>query len=112
MLYIVIKRQIQCRVGLYIMITPTSSRNQMALPINGLDCIIKIVGALYYKWLWLSNLREFVQLPSSWPPAHVEGGVRATLHYVILAGSGGSGGLAGSGAVPKPSVSSTRNAHF
>ena len=54
-------------------------------------------------------LREFVQLPSSWPPARVDGGVRVAVHYVISAGSAGSGG---SGALPKPSVSSTQNAHF
>ena len=41
-----------------------------------------------------SSLREFVQLPSSWPPAREEGGVRAAVHYVILPGSAGSGGLA------------------
>ena len=37
-----------------------------------------------------NNLREFVQLPSSWPPACVDVGVKATVHCVVLAGSGRS----------------------
>ncbi len=30
-----------------------------------------------------ASLREFVELPSSWPPACVEGGVRVTVHYIV-----------------------------
>ena len=58
------------------------------------------------------NLREFIELPLSWPPARVGGGVGAAVHDTASAGSGGSAGSAGSGSVPKSNVSSTRNAHF
>ena len=34
----------------------------------------------------MDGLREFVQLMSSWPPARVEGGVRAAVPATALAG--------------------------
>ena len=45
------------------------------------------------------NLREFVKLPSSWPPAREVGGVRAAVDDAISAGSGRSAGSAGSAPV-------------
>ena len=54
-------------------------------------------------------LREFVQLPSSWPPARGGGGAGAAVHDSLPVKVVES---SGSASVPKSSVSSTRNAHF
>ncbi len=47
------------------------------------------VGGRGVPPLILAYLRELVELPSSWPPARVGGGVGAAVHDTASAGSAG-----------------------